>query len=278
MTAVDTSTGPDTAALEAFGDRMMGILNGACTALMMSIGNQTGLFDALSAGPATSRCPCGPGAAERALRARVAQRPDRGPGGHPRSRVGHLRAPGRACGLGDDGGRAEQPGAHDAVPADAGRGGTGHRRLLPERRWPLLRPLPALSRLDGRGECCGGRRSAGGRHRAAGRRAAPAATRRDRRRGHRLRQRSRHQCPGSRLSRKPFRRLRLLHRSDRGGAGGGQPSRSDQRSVRGQGRGDAHRVRCVRPGHRLRRDPRPGPSGDSAGCSRAVVAPRRRRS
>ena len=55
MTAVDTSTEPDAAALEEFGDRMMGILNGACTALMMSIGDQTGLFDALAAGPATSQ-------------------------------------------------------------------------------------------------------------------------------------------------------------------------------------------------------------------------------
>lgn len=56
MTAVDTTsgTGPDTAALEAFGDRMMGILNDACTALMTSIGDQTGLFDALSVVPATS--------------------------------------------------------------------------------------------------------------------------------------------------------------------------------------------------------------------------------
>ena len=61
MTAIDTSTGPDAAALEAFGDRMMGILNSACTSLMLSIGHQTGLFDALSTGPATS-----PALAERA--------------------------------------------------------------------------------------------------------------------------------------------------------------------------------------------------------------------
>ena len=55
MTAVDTSTGPEATALEAFGDRMMSILNSACTALMLSIGHQTGLFDALSEGPATSQ-------------------------------------------------------------------------------------------------------------------------------------------------------------------------------------------------------------------------------
>jgi SAM-dependent methyltransferase len=46
---------PDPAALEAFGDRMVGMLGEACTALLTSIGHQTGLFDALAAtGPATS--------------------------------------------------------------------------------------------------------------------------------------------------------------------------------------------------------------------------------
>lgn len=46
---------PDPAAVEAFGDRVIGILNEGCTALMISIGHQTGLFDALADGePVTS--------------------------------------------------------------------------------------------------------------------------------------------------------------------------------------------------------------------------------
>jgi SAM-dependent methyltransferase len=45
----------DHVAVEAFGDRMVTVLNEACTALMLSIGHQTGLFDALAAsGPVTS--------------------------------------------------------------------------------------------------------------------------------------------------------------------------------------------------------------------------------
>jgi SAM-dependent methyltransferase len=55
MTAVDSSSDLDQLPTEAFGDRMIGILNEACTALMTSIGHQTGLFDVLAtAGPTTS--------------------------------------------------------------------------------------------------------------------------------------------------------------------------------------------------------------------------------
>ena len=43
-----TTTEPDPAAVEAFGDRMIGIVNDACTALMTSIGHQTGLFETLA--------------------------------------------------------------------------------------------------------------------------------------------------------------------------------------------------------------------------------------
>jgi len=55
MTAIDNAPKLDQAAVEAFGDRVIGILNDACTALMTSIGHQTGLFDTLSVtGPVTS--------------------------------------------------------------------------------------------------------------------------------------------------------------------------------------------------------------------------------
>jgi SAM-dependent methyltransferase len=41
----------DRSAVEAFGDRMIGIVNGASTALMTSIGHQTGLFETLAGRP-----------------------------------------------------------------------------------------------------------------------------------------------------------------------------------------------------------------------------------
>ena len=51
MTTVELPAQPDAAAVEEFGDRMVGILNQACTALMTSIGHQTGLFEALAGRP-----------------------------------------------------------------------------------------------------------------------------------------------------------------------------------------------------------------------------------
>ena len=45
MTAIEEHTGTDQAKFEAFGDRMVGMLNAGCTALLASIGHQTGLFD-----------------------------------------------------------------------------------------------------------------------------------------------------------------------------------------------------------------------------------------
>jgi len=56
MTTLEEPTAElDVAAVEAFGDRMIGVVNDACTAIMTSIGHQTGLFSALAAlPPATS--------------------------------------------------------------------------------------------------------------------------------------------------------------------------------------------------------------------------------
>jgi SAM-dependent methyltransferase len=48
MTVQEQIAEPDQAEVEAFGDRMIGILNEACTALMTSIGHQTGLFEVLA--------------------------------------------------------------------------------------------------------------------------------------------------------------------------------------------------------------------------------------
>jgi SAM-dependent methyltransferase len=55
MTTLEEPTAEmDAAAVEAFGDRMFGIANEACTALMMSIGHQTGLFATLAGLPAST--------------------------------------------------------------------------------------------------------------------------------------------------------------------------------------------------------------------------------
>ncbi len=48
MTTLEKQAELDPEAVEAFGDRMLGVVNGACTALMTSIGHQTGLFDTLA--------------------------------------------------------------------------------------------------------------------------------------------------------------------------------------------------------------------------------------
>ena len=53
MTTLEKPVELDPAAVEAFADRMLGIVNGACTALMTSIGHQTGLFETM-AGRASS--------------------------------------------------------------------------------------------------------------------------------------------------------------------------------------------------------------------------------
>ena len=76
-TLKERETALDEAALEAFADRMIGVLNDGCTALLTSIGHQTGLFSTLAA---TRPGDVGTGRrgrrAERALRAGVAERDD----------------------------------------------------------------------------------------------------------------------------------------------------------------------------------------------------------
>lgn len=48
MTTLEKSEELDPTAVEAFGDRMIGVLNDACTALMTSIGHQVGLFETMA--------------------------------------------------------------------------------------------------------------------------------------------------------------------------------------------------------------------------------------
>ena len=222
MTALETSTEPDAAALEAFGDRMMGILNGACTALMLSIGDQTGLFDALAAGPATSQ--------SLADRAQLNER-------YVREWLNALTVA-RVVTHDPAAGSYTLPAEHAAWVTTAA-GPTNLARTM--RFLPMLAEVeqgivdcfrhggglsydryPRFHALDGRGECGRGGRRAGGRHRAAGRWSARAAPHRHRRRGHRVRERPRRQCPGPCLSSQPLRGLRLLRRCDRGGPGRGR--------------------------------------------------------
>jgi SAM-dependent methyltransferase len=56
MTTIEQNETVSPAAVEAFAGRVVGVLNDACTALMLSIGHQTGLLDTLAEnGPATSQ-------------------------------------------------------------------------------------------------------------------------------------------------------------------------------------------------------------------------------
>jgi SAM-dependent methyltransferase len=51
MTVIDDVPAPDTDATKAFGSRVMGIVNDSAIGLLLSIGHQTGLFDAMAAIP-----------------------------------------------------------------------------------------------------------------------------------------------------------------------------------------------------------------------------------
>ena len=126
--------------------------------------------------------------------------PDRGPGGRATTRApGTYTLPAEhAAWVTTAAGPNNLARTMQFIPLLAA-GGAGHRRLLPERRWPLLRPLPAVPRADGRGQ----------RGRVVDAALVDAVVPlvdglperlrgRHRRRGHRLRQRSRHQRPGAR--------------------------------------------------------------------------------
>ena len=51
MTVIDDVPAPDTEATKAFGSRVLGIVNTSATGLLLSIGHQTGLFDAMAGLP-----------------------------------------------------------------------------------------------------------------------------------------------------------------------------------------------------------------------------------
>ena len=51
MTVIDDVPAPDTEATKAFGSRVMGIVNDSAIGLLLSIGHQTGLFDAMATLP-----------------------------------------------------------------------------------------------------------------------------------------------------------------------------------------------------------------------------------
>ena len=54
MTDIQTTSQIDVAAAEEFADRLIGMFDGACATLMVSVGHQTGLFDTLATLPAAS--------------------------------------------------------------------------------------------------------------------------------------------------------------------------------------------------------------------------------
>ena len=233
MTTVELPAQPDAAAVEAFGDRMVGILNEACTALMTSIGHQTGLFEALAErSPATSD----EVAAVAALDARYvrewlnAMTTARILDYEPESRSDPLPAEHAAWlteAAGPDNLASAMMFLSMLAEVEQGIG------LLPLRRWRAVRRVPAFPHADGRGQpgvrdvalfevsrWCPGCRSGSRGHR---------------RRRHRMRERSRDQPAGagfpraaSRASTSP-RRCRCCRREAR--ALGLKNARFDERDV-----------------------------------------------
>lgn len=56
-TAIGASNAiPDPAKVEAFGGKLVGMLNDAALMMMISLGHRTGLFDAMSRMPAARAC------------------------------------------------------------------------------------------------------------------------------------------------------------------------------------------------------------------------------
>ena len=131
-------------------------------------------------------------------------------------RHGDLLAAGRACGLPHPRRRSGQPGAHDAVHADARRRRAGGRRVLhkgggvPYSAYPRFHQLMAEDSatvhdavlVDGDS--------------SAGARPDRAPARRDRRRRHGVRTGPRGESDGCGLSQQPVHRVRLRRRGHRG--------------------------------------------------------------
>ena len=213
MTTIGIAPKLDQAAVEAFGDRMIGILNDACTALMTSIGHQTGLFDALA--DRRRRSPArtwrsAPRLNERYVREWLgAMTTGRVVDHDPTS--GLLLPPEHAAWLTAP--PARKPCPHHAVHPHAGEveqdivecfregGGLSYDRLT--RRFHALMAEDSAAFV---------RRRTNRRGRAARRRADRPAARRDRRRRHRLRQRPRDQRPGAGVPRQPVRRASTSRR------------------------------------------------------------------
>ena len=162
---------------------MVGHVNDAAIALLLSIGHQTGLFDSMTTnGPATS--------AEIASTARLDER-------YVREWLGgmvcaavidydssahtcHLPAH-RAPALTRAGG-ARQCRQDGPVHRAAGRSRAAYHRVFPRRGWIVVQRVSTLSFVARRRERHGIRRSAGRHDSAVGRRADPTTERRYRRR------------------------------------------------------------------------------------------------
>ncbi|AMD53864.1 hypothetical protein ATO49_03355 [Mycolicibacterium fortuitum subsp. fortuitum DSM 46621 = ATCC 6841 = JCM 6387] len=100
-----------------------------------------------------------------------------------------------------------------------------------------------------------------------------AARRRHRRRGLRMRQRIRDRPHGPGLSGEPIHRHRLLRGGDRHRSRPGSAAWIDQRLLPARRPGRTRRDRGIRPHHGIRCDPRPGAAGPGAGehLSRAAA-------
>ena len=274
---METSFDPARAA--RFAERMLGALNGAALALMISIGHRTGLFDVMrDLAPAAPTRDRAAGRARRALRARVARRD----GDRRRRRVrprGRHVPPARPS----TPPRSRAPRARTTSPPPPSGSRCSARvedeivELLRARRRRALLVLRPLPRGDGRGERPDRGGGAARAHPAARARAARALAR-----GidvldvgcgsGRALARMAGAFPNSR-----FTGFDLSARA-RSRARASRRARSASRTCAS---------RCatsrtldaagpLRPGHRLRRHPRPGAAGRRAREHRARAAPRRR--
>ena len=234
MTTIEERPADAGTATQEFAERIVGAVDSASLAILLSIGHQTRLFDTMAElPPATSaQIADAAGLNERYVRewlgGLVAGRViDFDPGG------GDVLPAAPPRGGADASGRAGQPRPRRAVHPAARRGRAEDHRLLPQRRRVALQRLPALPHADGRRERRGLRRRPRRRHPAARRRPAGAAARRRRRRRHRLRQWACHQRDGAGIPGQPVHRHRLLRRGPgrrRGGGAAARPRRTRRSS------------------------------------------------
>ena len=147
---IEEPAGFDQARFEAFGDRMLGMFNAGCTALLASIGGQDGSCSdamALAGAVASEELAGRAGLNERYVREWLGGMTVAGVVEYDPTARAYSLPPEHAGWLTVEPG-GKRPCPHPAIHPPARTGGAGHCAVLPRRGWPLLRPLPEVSRTD----------------------------------------------------------------------------------------------------------------------------------